>query len=57
MTETKTNRFQPAQHVFGVVRSILGRPWRWRGGPPGDAADAQRMGIDDVTARLRKLVK
>ncbi len=38
--------------VFGVTQSVTGRPWRWRGGPPGDAADAQRLGIDDVTARL-----
>jgi single-stranded-DNA-specific exonuclease len=41
-----------SEHVFGVARSILGRPWRWRGGPPGDLADAARLGIDDVTARL-----
>lgn len=40
------------EFVFGVARSLTGRPWRWRGGPPGDAADAQRLGIDDVTARL-----
>jgi single-stranded-DNA-specific exonuclease len=38
--------------VFGVTRSLTGRPWRWRGGAPGSAMDAQRMGIDDVLARL-----
>ena len=42
----------PSDFVFGVSRSLTGRPWRWRGGAPGDAADAQRLGIDDVTARL-----
>ena len=42
----------PDAFVFGVSRSISGRQWRWRGGPPGDAADALRLGISDVTARL-----
>jgi len=42
----------PDAFVFGVSRSVSGRQWRWRGGPPGDAADALRLGISDVTARL-----
>ncbi len=40
----------PEAHVCGVTRSILGQPWRWRGG----AADASDRGFqpDDLVDQL-----
>ena len=38
--------------VFGVQRSVLGQPWRWRGGLARNAQLAQRTGLDDVVAEL-----
>lgn len=33
-------------HVFGIARSILGQPWRWRGG----SSDSARL--DDIVTQL-----
>ena len=38
--------------VFGVERSVLGQPWRWRGGRERAAELAGRAGIDDIVAQL-----
>jgi single-stranded-DNA-specific exonuclease len=38
--------------VFGVDRSLLGRPWRWRGGKVLDPSEAQRYAADDVLAQI-----
>ncbi len=38
--------------VFGVERSVLGQPWRWRGGRERAAELASRSGLDDIVAQL-----
>jgi single-stranded-DNA-specific exonuclease len=38
--------------VFGVERSVLGQPWRWRGGRERAAELAGRSGLADVVAQL-----
>jgi len=38
--------------VFGIERSVLGQPWRWRGGRERAAELAGRAGIDDIVAQL-----
>jgi single-stranded-DNA-specific exonuclease len=38
--------------VFGVERSVLGQPWRWRGGRERAAELSGRVGIDDIVAQL-----
>ena len=35
-----------SSHVFGVTRSILGQPWRWRGGP------ADGLQLTDIETQL-----
>lgn len=40
------------EYVFGVSHSVLGRPWRWRGGAEADVTTAQQLGIEDIAARL-----
>lgn len=38
--------------VFGIERSVLGQPWRWRGGRERAAELASRSGLDDIVAQL-----
>lgn len=38
--------------VFGIERSVLGQPWRWRGGRERAAELAGRAGLDDLVAQL-----
>ena len=38
--------------VFNVERSVLGQPWRWRGGRERAAEVAGRTGLDDIVAQL-----
>jgi single-stranded-DNA-specific exonuclease len=41
----------PAHHVFGVTSSVMGQPWRWRGGiRPGGDLDGR--GADEVLEHL-----
>jgi single-stranded-DNA-specific exonuclease len=50
-----TDRILAQQALLGVERSILGRPWRARLDPAGEAvalALVQAHGLDDLTARI-----
>ncbi|MCA3255738.1 MAG: DHH family phosphoesterase, partial [Alphaproteobacteria bacterium] len=38
--------------VFGVERSLLGQPWRWRGGRERAVASGAMAGLDDLVAQL-----
>ena len=38
--------------VFGIENSVLGQPWRWRGGRERAAELASRSGLDDIVAQL-----
>ncbi|MFC3713524.1 single-stranded-DNA-specific exonuclease RecJ [Sphingoaurantiacus capsulatus] len=38
--------------VFGIEQSVLGQPWRWRGGRERAAELASRAGLDDIVAQL-----
>ncbi len=39
-------------HPFGITHSILGQPWRWRGGAERAAGMAQASGLEDIVAQL-----